>query len=65
MARKNAAPSKEPPQTISFDAAKKADILAKNAGQLAEFAAVAVVAALSMGIKTKPWSTYWSFPSVP
>lgn len=54
MARKKSAPSKEPPQTISFDAAKKAEVLAKNAGHLAEFAAIALVAAESMGIKTKP-----------
>jgi hypothetical protein len=54
MPRKKSAPSKEPPQTINFDAAKKAEVLAKNAGQLAEFAAIALVAAESMGIKTKP-----------
>lgn len=54
MARKKSARSKEPPQTISFDAAKKAQVLAKNAGQLAEFAATALIAAEQMGIKTKP-----------
>lgn len=54
MARKKPAPAEEPPQTINFDAAKKAQVLAKNAVQLAEFAATALVAAESMGIKTKP-----------
>lgn len=54
MARKKPAPADEPPQTINFDAAKKAQVLAKNAAQLAEFAATALVAAESMGIKNKP-----------
>jgi len=54
MARKKTTPSKEPPRTVKSDAAKKAQVLAKNAAQLAEFAATALVAAESMGIKTKP-----------
>jgi hypothetical protein len=52
MARKKTSPSNEPPQTINFDAAKKAQVLAKNAVQLAEFAATALVAAEEFGIKT-------------
>lgn len=63
MARKKSAPSKEPPQTISFDAAKRAEVLAKNAGQLAEFAAIALVAAESMGIKTKPLEHFTLSPA--
>ncbi len=54
MARKKTTPSKEPPQTINFDAAKKAQLLAKNAVKLAEFAATALIAAEQLGIKTKP-----------
>jgi hypothetical protein len=41
MPRKKTTPAEEPPQTINFDAAKKAQVLAKNAVQLAEFAATA------------------------
>ena len=63
MARKKAAPSKEPPQIISFDAAKKAEVVAKNARQLAEFAAIALVAAESMGIKTKPLEHFTLSPA--
>lgn len=63
MARKKAAPSIEPPQTINFDAAKKAEVLAKNAGQLAEFAATALIAAESMGIKTKPLENFSLSPA--
>lgn len=63
MARKKPTPSKEPPQTISFDAAKKTEVLAKNSGQLAEFAAIALVAAESMGIKTKPLEHFTLSPA--
>lgn len=63
MARKKPAPSKEPPQTINCDTAKKAEVLAKNAAQLAEFAAIALVAAESMGIKTKPLEHFTLSPA--
>ncbi len=51
---RNPASAQDAPQTINFDAAKKAQVLAKNAAQLAEFAATALIAAESLGIKTKP-----------
>jgi len=54
MARKKTNPAKEPPRTVKCEAANKAHVLAQNAAQLAEFAATALVAAESMGIKTKP-----------
>jgi hypothetical protein len=41
----------EPPQTVSINAAKKAEIVATNLGQLGEFAAR--TRPLPMGIKTK------------
>ena len=44
----------EPPQTTNFEAARKTKTLADNAVQVAEFAATALIAAESMGIKTKP-----------
>ena len=43
-----------PPRTIHFDAARKSNALMDNAVQVAEFAATALMAAESMGIKTKP-----------
>ena len=63
MARKKTAPSKEPPRTVKFDAAKKAQVLAKNAVQLAEFAATALIAAESLGIKTKPLEHFTLSPA--
>ena len=53
MTRKKTTPPAGPPQTINFDAATKAQVLAQIAAQLAEFVAIALVAAESMGIKTK------------
>ena len=44
----------ELPHTINFEAARKTKTLADNAVQVAEFAATALIAAESMGIKTKP-----------
>jgi hypothetical protein len=55
--RKKPSPSNEPPLTINLDAAKKAQVLAKNAVQLAEVAATALVAAEQLGIKAKPSNT--------
>ena len=63
MARKKTAPVEEPPQTIKFDAAKKAKVLAMNAVQLAEFAATALIAAESLGIKTKPLEHFTLSPA--
>ena len=54
MARKKPAPIDEPTRTIKFDDAKKAQVLADNAVQIAEVVAIALIAAESMGIKTKP-----------
>lgn len=54
MARKKPAPIDEPAHTIKFDDAKKAQVLADNAVQIAEVVAIALIAAESMGIKTKP-----------
>ena len=45
MAKKKITPSEEPHQTINSEAARKAQVLAKNAVQLAEFAATALIAA--------------------
>ena len=44
----------EPHRTISLDDARKSKTLTDNAVQVAEFAAMALMAAESMGIKTKP-----------
>lgn len=52
MAKKKITPADEPPQTINFDAAKKAKGLADDAVQLALIASKAMIAAKSMGIST-------------
>ena len=63
MVKKKPAPATEPPQAVSFDAAKKAEMLAKNAGTLAEFAATALIAAEQLGIKTKPLEHFTLSPA--
>ena len=54
MARKKPAPIDEPAHTIKFNDATKAQVLADNAVQIAEGVAIALIAAESLGIKTKP-----------
>lgn len=53
MPRKKATQASEPPQILSFNDAKKAQVLAENAAALAELAAATLIAAESIGIKTK------------
>jgi len=63
MAKKKPSPAVEPTQTINSDAARKAQVLAKNAVQLAEFAATALIAAEQLGIKTKPLEHFTLSPA--
>ena len=63
MARKKPDPSEEPPQTIKIEEGKKAQVLAKNAASLAEFASTALIAAEQLGIKTKPFEHFWLSPA--
>ncbi|GDY10995.1 hypothetical protein LBMAG52_44830 [Planctomycetia bacterium] len=63
MARKKPAPIDEPAHTIKFDDAQKAQVLADNAVQIAEVVAIALIAAESMGIKTKPLEHFWLSPA--
>lgn len=56
-------PAEDAPQTINFDAAKTAQALAQNAVQLAEFAAIALITAESLGIKTKPLEHFTLSPA--
>ena len=63
MARKKTTPADESPQTVNSAAAKKAQVLAKNAVQLAEFAATALIAAEQLGIKTKPLEHFTLSPA--
>ena len=53
----------EPPRTITFDDAMKSRALSDNAVQVAEFAATALNAAESMGIKTKPLNHFSLSPA--
>ena len=53
----------EPPQTITFDDAMKSKAFSDNAVQVAEFAATALMAAESMGIKTKPLEHFYLSPA--
>ena len=53
----------EPPRTISFDDARKSNALTDNAVQVAEFAAMALMAVESMGIKTKPLEHFYLSPT--
>ena len=63
MAKKKPTPNNESPQTINLEAARKAEVLAKNAVQLAEFAATALMAAEQLGIKTKPLEHFTLSPA--
>ncbi len=54
MARKKTAPRRKLPETIKIDATQKAKLLDNTAATLAEFAATALIAAESIGIKTQP-----------
>ena len=53
----------EPPRTISFDDAMNSKALTDNAVQVAEFAATALMAAESMGIKSKPLAHFYLSPA--
>ena len=53
----------EPPRTISFDDATKSKTLIGNAVQVAVFTATALMAAESMGIKTKPLEHFYLSPA--
>ena len=63
MARKKPAPTEEPSQAIKFNDAQKAKLLVDNAVQLAEFAGMALIAAESMGIKSKPLEHFTLSPA--
>ena len=63
LAKKKPTPAAEPPQNINSDATKKAQVLAKNAATLAEFAATALIAAEQLGIKTKPLEHFTLSPA--
>ena len=54
MARKKTTPTDKPAKTTGMADTKKAKLLAKNAATLEDLAAAALIAARSMGIKTKP-----------
>ena len=53
----------EPPRTVNFYDARKSKTLTYNAVQVAEFAATAIMAAESMGIKTKPLEHFYLSPA--
>lgn len=66
MARKKAAPTNEPPQTIKIADANWAELLAHNAAQLAEYAAEyaakARAVAKELGNQGKPVEDFWLAP---
>lgn len=53
----------EPPRALKIEDAKQAKLTATSAGQLAEWAAAALVAAEQLGIKKKPVEHFWLAPA--